>query len=241
MLLGSTETYISDPLNAWVELPAHLITFAAMCILLLSDHVEDIAATSGRQLYALAVLMQWARLLRPLQMSAEFGPVVLMVMRMLHDLRNFSVIFMVVTIAFSSSLFVLYKDPTQDPDLQLLAEMAPCFNYDAEFDQWHVAFITLIEGMLAQDGEPTCFRATSQPVCSAHRRPPVHRVVATLSASPLTRVSARLRAHPPEPLSSFVTRPSLAYPPSLARRGGYYPIPFSLRRRWGLRSCMGSC
>ena len=47
-----------------------------------------------------------------------------MVMRMGRDLRNFSVLFMIVVIAFSSSLYVLYKDPEQLGNEQLLVSVA---------------------------------------------------------------------------------------------------------------------
>eukprot|EP00966_Prymnesium_polylepis_P159169 3678616-Prymnesium_polylepis.1 len=77
---GNIESYLCDTLNVFIELPAHVFTVAALFILVRHDteYARDGTATSAREVYAIAVLLQWARLMRPLQMSEEFGPVVLM-------------------------------------------------------------------------------------------------------------------------------------------------------------------
>ena len=152
-----------DPLNVLIELPAHILTVMALSVDVVGTNHSGSDPTAGRELLAVAVLLQWMRLLRFLQVTEEFGPVVLMVVRMLSDMLNFFVMFIVIMISFSSGFFTLYKDPTQDADHDVLDE-GDCKDYDEEFNSWRIAFVTLMEAMLAQDGEAICFRATSQPV-----------------------------------------------------------------------------
>ena len=130
---------------------------------LLSFQEQPQLASSGRGLFAVGVVLQWARLLRPLQITEKFGASVLMMLRMGSDIVEFLVLFLVLLLAFCSGLYALYKDPDGNADAELLAKMAPCPNWDEAFDTWFTTFLTLMEAMLAQDGDTQCFRATSQP------------------------------------------------------------------------------
>ena len=162
---GSLELYFRDPINTIIELPAHVLTFSALLINLIGGHFleQSHLASAGRGLFAVGVVLQWARLLRPLQITEKFGASVLMMLRMGNDIIEFLVLFLVLVLAFCSGLYALYKDPDGSADAELLAKMAPCPNWDEAFDTWFTTFLTLMEAMLAQDGDTQCFRATSQP------------------------------------------------------------------------------
>ena len=162
---ASLELYFRDPINTIIELPAHVLTFSALLINLIGGHFleQPHLASSGRGLFAVGVVLQWARLLRPLQITEKFGASVLMMLRMGSDIVEFLVLFLVLLLAFCSGLYALYKDPDGSADEELLAKMAPCPNWDEAFDTWFTTFLTLMEAMLAQDGDTQCFRATSQP------------------------------------------------------------------------------
>ena len=164
--MNSVELYLKDGLNVFIELPARALTVAALLINVIGGaDTEDLhVATAGKELFAIALALQWMRLLRLLQLTERFGSVVLMLIRMMSDILGFFVIFLVFLLAFTSGFFALYKDPEAHANYDLLADMAPCSDMDELFNSWGTGVITLMEAMLSQDGDSHCYRATSQPV-----------------------------------------------------------------------------
>ena len=75
-----------------------------------------------------------------------------------------------------------HVSPTKSADADFI-EQFECVDYDHELDSWGKAVITLLEAMLAQDGQAHCYRGTSErwvgtilmcvspPLCTAHWTP----------------------------------------------------------------------
>eukprot|EP00966_Prymnesium_polylepis_P041780 970105-Prymnesium_polylepis.1 len=125
---------------------------------------DSIVPLAGRELLSLAVLMNWIKLTRLLRLHNKFGPLMLMVMRMIVDLFTWLIIAIIPILAFTFALHTLYRDPYsyenragEDDDC---AFMVP----DTTFESSGDGFIFLIEAMLSADGKYRCFRESSQPI-----------------------------------------------------------------------------
>ena len=119
-------------MNVLVELPAHVLTVSALLVNLVGAHQgEEGLATAGRVLFAIAVILQWVRLLRPLQLTESFGAAILMMVRMGNDIFKFLALYSVWAIAFATGMYALFKDPSGQANQELLhGALFPCSDWD---------------------------------------------------------------------------------------------------------------
>ncbi|KAL1515443.1 hypothetical protein AB1Y20_002069 [Prymnesium parvum] len=154
---GGLYAYTRDPFNV-LDVSA-VITMLIMLVcrfLMLTFNPEDavVAGESvieevGITFQAFAAMSVWLRMLQMLNLSPTSGPMLLMAMRMMQDLKEFLKLAMLVVIAFGSAFFVLVHAATRRLEAQ--REHSSSYEEEEEGSRREAAnklFAALVQGVL---------------------------------------------------------------------------------------------
>eukprot|EP00966_Prymnesium_polylepis_P203005 4703462-Prymnesium_polylepis.1 len=137
---GHLESYFSRPLN-YIEFPSLIMTFVALG-LSRATFMGDSMVITERWLAFVTPGLWAAALLRLLTIEPNFGPLVLMVFKMVIDMVKWIVLMCVVLLGFAASLFVMFKgadlsEVLEDNCYELLAKLSTSFTFGFDF-LWEV-------------------------------------------------------------------------------------------------------
>jgi len=117
---------------------------------------------SAFEVLSTAVLIKGMLLCRLLRLHQTYGPLLLMLQRMVNDMVMWVFMTAIVVISFTSAFHTLYSDTYDYRAAALNRGDEVCENnMDDLFEQWSQAFQIMIEVLLSADGQFDCLRQSS--------------------------------------------------------------------------------
>ena len=168
LMRGGVSAYLSDPFNA-IDAAAIGATTAGLALRLAirpeaTDSVADFLYGS-RGLLAGALCLLWLRMLKMCVLHSRFGPLVLMVFKMIRDVLYWLVLLFILLLSFSTALYALFagNDAALGAQPDFYAEPEADCDLDYAFSRLDRTFLLLMQGALNGDAYLDCARASSHP------------------------------------------------------------------------------
>ena len=112
------------------------------------------------EVLSISVLFKGLLLARALRMHPNFGPLILMVLRMAADMFKWAILVAIPVFAFAAALHTLYKD-SYDYQTEA-ASVDDCVDPDTEYETFSKSILLAFEVMLSADGQFECYRLSSK-------------------------------------------------------------------------------
>ena len=168
LMRGGVSAYLSDPFNA-IDAAALGATAAGLALRLAirpeaTDSVADFLYGS-RGLLSGALCLLWLRMLKMTVLHSRFGPLVLMVFKMVRDVLHWLVLLLLLLLSFSTALYALFagNDAALGAQPDFYAQPEADCDLDYAFSRLDRTFLLLMQGALNGDAYLECARASSHP------------------------------------------------------------------------------
>ena len=146
---GACESSETADRTRWTHWYSHLSPRTRLHNLPLANELTppplDAVSLAGTDVLAFGVVLKGLLLFRPLRLHSKYGPLLLMVGKMVFDMLLWVVLSFVPIVAFAAALHIIYKDRYEYQTAALIDDNCN-YNPDEAFESYSKSIILMLEG-----------------------------------------------------------------------------------------------